>query len=106
MWETIFYILVFALLLWRIPRFFARPSRITADEEIQAKFRKALSDPVISFIVLRMIRDRPPRKNETKDERRKLQKYNLLRARLDSLVDDKEVLRRINLFVERKRNGD
>jgi len=41
----------------------------------------------------------------TTEGKRRARKYNLLRARLDSAVGDKEALKRINQFIERKRNN-
>lgn len=63
------------------------------------------SDPVVYFIVTKMLREPVISDTSTLEGKRKARKYNLLRARLNSAVEDKEVLKRINQFIERKRNN-
>lgn len=102
MWELSIYILVAACCGWFALRFFREPVKLK-DEEMRERFQKALSDPAVSFLILRMLRDLPSKEPQSREEKRRAQKYNLLRARLDNLVEDKEVLQRIHSFIERKR---
>ena len=104
MWELPIYILISVWCIWFALRLSRNPVKLKdEDEEIRERFRKALSDPAVSFLILRMLRDLPSKEPQTGEEKRRAQKYNLLRARLDNLVEDKEILQRINSFIERKR---
>lgn len=104
MWEYSVYILVSACCIWLVMRSRHDSARLK-EEQIRERFREALCDPAISFVIVRMLRDYPVKNPRTLEEKRRAQKYNLMRARLDNLVRDREVLRRIDSFIERKRKN-
>ena len=106
MWEPALYIFISVCCVSFAVHFFTRSQELFKISDKRERYHKVLSSPAVSFIVLRMIRELPVLKPQTKDEKRRMQKYNLLRARLDSLVEDKETLKQINSFIERKRNGN
>jgi len=104
MWEISFCIFVCSLIIWFIPwRYRSRTthSKPYSDPE----FHKIISDPIVYYIVTRMLREPLISDASTTEGKRRARKYNLLRARLDSAVGDKEALKRINQFIERKRNN-
>lgn len=104
MWELSIYILVAMCCAWFALRLSRSPAKLKVkDEDIRERFQKALSDPAVSFLILRMLRDLPSKEPQSQEEKRRAQKYSLLIARLDNLVEDKEVLQRIHSFIERKR---